>query len=124
MWENESLGKYVQKRLREKGIEDKTVADTLNLSVKTVPKIYLQTEIPCDRIAKISVLVDENLYLDFFGRKEPLKSLLNRDKQQLIEIVSRLESLNDRNAKTIQDKDRIIELQNKLILELEKKLKH
>lgn len=122
MDEKESLGKYIQRRLREKGIEDKTVADALNLSVKTVPKIYLQTEIPCDRIAKISILLDENVYLNYYGKEEPLKSILNRDKQDLLERILKFEELTELNNKIIIDKESIIELQNKLIAELEEKL--
>jgi len=122
MDEKESLGKYIQRRLRERGIEDKAVADILNLSVKTVPKIYKQSEIPSDRIAKISILLNENVYLHYYGSKEPLKSILNQNTQELEEKVARLEVLVEQYTKTIDDKDHIIELQNKLIAELEEKL--
>jgi len=122
MDEKELLGKYVQRRLRERNIGDKAVADILNLSIKTVPKIYQQTEIPCDRIAKISILLNENVYLNYYGQEEPLKSILNQETQNMEERVSRLEELNEQHIKTIKDKDSIIELQNKLIAELEEKL--
>lgn len=122
MDEKESLGKYVQRRLRERNIADKAVADILNLSVKTVPKIYQQTEIPCDRIAKLSILLNENIYLDYYGKEEPLKSILNQGRQELVEKVQRLEDLNEHSMKIINDKESIIELQNKLIAELEEKL--
>ncbi|MGV6946449.1 hypothetical protein [Sphingobacterium sp. CZ-2] len=122
MDEKESLGKYIQQRLRERGIEDKAVADILNLSVKTVPKIYKQSEIPSDRIAKISILLNENVYLHYYGSKEPLKSILNQNTQELEQKVSKLEALIEQHTKTIDDKDHIIELQNKLIAELEEKL--
>lgn len=122
MDEKESLGKYVQRILRERNIGDKAVADTLNLSVKTVPKIYHQTEIPCDRIAKISILLNENVYLNYYGKEEPLKSILNQDRKELVEKVQKLEDLIEERQKTIKDKDCIFELQNKLITELEEKL--
>lgn len=122
MDEKESLGKYIQRRLRERRIEDKAVADILNLSVKTVPKIYKQSEIPSDRVAKISILLNENVYLNYYGSKEPLKSILNHNTKELTEKVSRLEELNEQHANAIKDKDSIIELQNKLIAELEEKL--
>lgn len=124
MDEKEPLGKYIQRRVREKGVEDKTVADILNLSVKTVPKVYAQAEISCDRIASLSILLNEDLYLNYFGESEPLKSLLNRDKNELSEKVEELISLKDQYLSIIKDKDNIIALQNKLIAELEEKLKN
>lgn len=123
MAEKEILGKYIQGKLRGKGIEDKKVAEILSLSVKTVPKIYLQSEIPCDRIAKISILLDEDVYKDYYGNTEPLKSLLNREAQKLQDRISKLERVNEKNLETINDKNVIINLQNKLITELEEKLK-
>jgi len=122
MDEKESLGKYIQRRLRERHIEDKEVANILNLSVKTVPKIYSQSEIPCDRIAKLSILLNENLYLNYYGKEEPLKTILNQDREELAEKVQRLEDINEQSKKIINDKESIIELQNKLIAELEEKL--
>ncbi|MDR2269528.1 MAG: hypothetical protein LBF27_01370 [Sphingobacterium sp.] len=123
MAEKEPLGKYVQRRIREKGIEDKIIADILNLSVKTVPKVYAQTDIPCDRIAKLSILLNEDLYLNYYSSSEPLKTILNREKQELNEKILELESQQDQYLNIIKDKDSIIILQNKLISELEEKLK-
>lgn len=73
MGENEPLAKYIQRRLRGRNIGDKAVANILNLSVKTVPKIYQQTEIPCDRIAKLSILLNENIYLKLLRQRRTAK---------------------------------------------------
>lgn len=123
MSENEILGKYIQKRLREKGIEDKEVAEQLNLSVRTVPNMYQQSEIPVNRIAKLSILLDEDIYLNYFGTKEPLKSILNRSLKTIEEQLLILEEINEFNLSALNDKNNIIELQNKLIKELEDKIK-
>ncbi|HAU53052.1 MULTISPECIES: hypothetical protein [Sphingobacterium] len=112
----EILGKYIQRKLRGKGIEDKDVARSLNIALRSVPYIYKQTEISSERLAKISILLDENIYLDYYGDEEPLKSLLNRE-------TNKLKELNEKGLAVIDDKNLIIELQNKLIVELEEKLK-
>jgi hypothetical protein len=102
MDETDDLGRYIQGRLRAKNIEDKEVATLLNISVKTVPKIYPSKDIYSDRLAKLSILLNEDLFLDFYGKKEPLKTLLNKEKTQLLDELAKANSDNEQQKKLIE----------------------
>ncbi|MFC7526814.1 hypothetical protein ACFQRK_22850 [Parapedobacter sp. GCM10030251] len=101
MDENEDLGRYLQKKLRDKGIEDKAVADALNISLRSVRNIYPLKDIYAERLAKFCVLLDEDLFLQYYGQNEPLKSILNREKTALDQEVTRLRELNEEKERMV-----------------------
>ncbi|WP_090607684.1 hypothetical protein [Parapedobacter koreensis] len=101
MDENKDLGRYLQKKLRDKGIEDKAVADALNISSRSVRNIYPLKDIYTDRFAKFCVLLNEDLFLQYYGQSEPLKSILNREKVALEQEVARLRELDEEKERLI-----------------------
>lgn len=101
MDEKEDLGRYIQKKLRDKGIEDKVVANELNISVRSVEKIYPLKDVYSERLAKFCVLLDEDVFSQYYGQDEPLKSILNRERVALEEKISRLTELNEEKERLI-----------------------
>ncbi len=110
MEENDDLGRYIQARLRAKNIEDKDVAAILNISVKTVHKIYPNKDLYSERVAKFCLILNENIFLDFYGKKEPLKTLLNKDIADLISELSKSKS-------EIEEYKKIVGILNTQLLE-------
>ncbi|RXF71964.1 hypothetical protein [Arcticibacter tournemirensis] len=102
MQEHDELGKYLQKKVREKRITDKVIANFLNISEKTVPKIYPLKDISSERLSKFCILLDEDLFSGYYGEKEPLKSILTGDKLVLENEVDRLKKLNKENETLIE----------------------
>lgn len=102
----EELGRYIQRRLREKNVPDSEVAKALNISPKTVQKIYPLKDIYSERLSIFCKLLNENIFSDFYGQSEPLKSIINRT------------TLNTDDGL----KDELIEIQKKHIQVLEEKV--
>lgn len=119
MDENDDLGRYLQNKVRNKGIEDKEVANVLNISVRSVPKIYPLKDVYSDRLAKFCILLDENLFSDYYGQVEPLKSILNREKLGLEQEIARLNELNEEKARFIRYLKEEIESKNSSIENLQ-----
>ena len=108
MEKSEELGRYIQSRLRAKNISDNTVAASLNISNKTVQKIYPLKDIYTERLVIFCKLLDENIFKDFYSKDESLAKILNSDFE------------NDKISHQL--KDELIETQRKYILELEEKI--
>jgi hypothetical protein len=108
MDKSQELGRYIQSRLRAKNISDNAVAAALNISHKTVQKIYPLKDIYTERLTIFCKLLDENVFKDFYARDESLAKIFNSDF--------------DQDNKSHQLKDELIETQRKYILELEEKL--
>jgi|GEM_PF-6581768 len=94
MQESSDLGKYIQRRIKEKKLDKKAIADALNISVSTVSKIYPNKDIYSDRLAKFCILLNEDLFLDYYGQNDPLKTILNREKQELLNKIELLQNDN------------------------------
>jgi len=105
MDELDDLGRYIQSRLRAKGITDLQVAKALNISPKTVQKIYPLKDIYSERLSVFCELLEENVFLDYYGRSEPLKSILNKELKEA--------------QKLLKTKDELLDIQRKYINKLE-----
>lgn len=108
MAEFEDLGRYIQSRLRAKGVSDESVAKALNISPKTVQKIYPLKDIYSGRLSIFCKLLNENVFSDFYGRDDDLRLILDNEVVLLRSIVKSNEEL--------------LELQRKHITLLEEKL--
>lgn len=82
------IGQYVQKRLRAKKIRDEDVAKALSIDSSTVRKIYSSDDIYVNRLAIISILLDEDVYSNFFHIKEPLKRFKDREKKVWLDKIA------------------------------------
>ncbi len=103
-----TLGKYIQERVRLKGISDKAVAEALHVSVRSVPNIYAAKEIPTSRVALLSVLLKEDIYFDYYKDIESVGPVIKKQLDELMHQIKVLES-------TVFDKERLIQSQAALI---------
>lgn len=101
MDEKEDIGRYLQTKLRNKGIEDKEVGDALSIAPRSVRNIFPLKDIYAERLAKFCILLNEDLFSQYYGQDEPLKSILNREKVALEQEVARLFDLNEEKSRRI-----------------------
>lgn len=107
MKQTESIGKYIQQRLRSKKIEDKAVGDVLHIAPSTASKLY-STELTPERVAKLSVLLNEDIYFDYYKDEDKIGPIVNRRVVELSDKIKQLEN-------SIFDKERLIQIQADLI---------
>ncbi|MEI2294661.1 hypothetical protein [Sphingobacterium sp. ML3W] len=111
----ETIGKYIQKFLRFKGISNKDAAESIGLSESAFEKFLTKEDILISRLFKLSQFSAENL-MQFYYEKEPLASFR---KKEILEFQQKLEFANV----LIEKNNLIIENQTKYIKELENRLK-
>ncbi|MBL1410782.1 hypothetical protein [Sphingobacterium faecale] len=107
-----TLGKFIQERVRLKGITDKAVAEALHISARSVPNIYSAKEIPTSRVALLSVLLNEDIYYNYYKNFETVAPVVSAQIDDLIQKIKTLEN-------TIFDKERLIQSQAALIESLQ-----
>lgn len=118
---NISIGEYIRQKLRSKNISNKNAGNSIGLSESAFEKILTQNDIYASRLLKLSELSNENIF-EYYYNIEPIKSFLKQEAAQWKEKIEALEKSITIKEHTIEDKDQIIQLQNKLIAELEEKL--
>lgn len=111
----ETIGKYIQKILRFKGISNKTAGESIGLSESAFEKFLTKDDILISRLFKLSQFSGINL-LKYYYEKEPLESFR---KDEIYDLRQKLEY----SEIIIEKNDLIIETQKKYIKELEDKLK-
>lgn len=118
----DKIGEYIQKRLRAKNIEDKEAAGFLNIAPSTLRKKFPLDDLYISNIIDFSKLLDEDIILDFYYCKEPLKSL--RDKQVKLweDQIKALKEENTKQAVAIDQLNDHIKTQKELIASLRREL--
>ena len=109
-----TIGKYIQKSLRAKGISNKSAADSIGLSESAFEKFLTKDDILISRLLKLSQFTEKNL-LRYYYEKEPLVSFRKDEIRELQQKLEYAEILIEKN-------DLIIETQVKYIAELEEKI--
>lgn len=110
----ETIGKYIQKFLRYKGISNKDAGESIGLSESAFEKFLTKDDILISRLFKLSQFSERNL-LQYYYEKEPLLSFRKEENLELLQKLDYAETLIEKN-------DLIIETQTKYIKELENKL--
>lgn len=117
------IGKFLQKRARKSGMEDKDIAKYLHIAKSTLEKAYLNDEIYVSRLMKFCGIFGEDLFLEFYYEKEPLRSLRQRERETWNKKIQELTMSNEAKEKSIQYLEENNRIQNKLIASLEKDIK-
>ncbi|WP_312364903.1 hypothetical protein [Sphingobacterium sp.] len=110
----ESIGKYIQKFLRAKGISNKDAGESIGLSESAFEKFLTKDDILISRLFKLSQFTEMNL-LKYYYEKEPLASFRDEEFRELQQKLEHAKLLIEKN-------DIIIETQIKYIAELEEKI--
>jgi len=116
----EEIGRHIQRTLRFKGISNATAAGFIGLSESAFEKLLTKEDILVSRLLKLSQCAQEN-FLEYFYDKEPIQKFRLEEQriiQEKFEILQEKLKLKDQ---IIEEKERTIILQQKLIEELEKK---
>ncbi|WP_104382179.1 hypothetical protein [Sphingobacterium sp. HMA12] len=112
----ETIGKYIQKNLRFKGISNKDAGESIGLSESAFEKFLTKDDILVSRLFKLSQFAEIN-FIKYYQDKEPLKAFIQGEINDISQKLDFAEILLKKN-------DLIIENQVKYIKELEEKLKN
>lgn len=119
----EDIGKYLQKRARKSGLGDKEIAKLLNIAKSTLEKVYIRDDISVSRLMQFCAIFGEDIFLQFYYEKEPLKSLRMKEIEGWKVKIQELADDIRNKEKNIQYLEDHIRTQNKLIASLEKEIK-
>ena len=116
------LGKKVGEVAKSKGYSQSDLGKKVNLSKPGIASMYKRSGIDSDLLIKIS----EELDYDFFKHIYENTSIKKFKQQELANFISEIDTLKSENEllkRLVKKNDQILDLQFKLISELEEKLK-
>ena len=99
------IGQIIYRLIKQKGFKAKFVAEQINVSESSLFKIYTRETIDIDKLIRLSVLLETNLFLHYTESK-PLKIIFEKETAPL-----RLQIEQQQNSLTQKDK-RIKELED------------
>src|SRR5690625_3165127 len=76
---SDHIGKFLQKKARKSGLGDKEIAKLLNIAKSTLEKAYIRDDINVSRLMQFCAIFGEDIFLEFYYEKEPLKSLRKKE---------------------------------------------
>jgi hypothetical protein len=119
---SEKIGEFIHRKIKGKGLEDKQVAGFLNISPSTLRKTYPLEDMYISRIIEFCKLLGEDIILEFYYGKEPLKSMREKEIQEGNKKVQELSVINENQEKTIKQLQDHIETQKELFIALKKEI--
>ncbi len=118
---DETIGKYIQKHLRFNSISNKKAGEAIGLSESAFEKILMKDDILLSRLLKLSEYTGINFF-EYFFEKDPLLAFRKNENEKFTEQINNLNQSIKILKEQINDKCQIIELQNRLIENLQEKL--
>lgn len=117
----ESIGRYIQRTLRYKGISNEVAGQAIGISESAFEKILTKDDILLSRLLKLSKCAGVN-FLDYLNDKDPIAAFKKEEQQRSLEEIEMLNEKLKLKDEIIQEKERTIFLQQQLIDELRKQI--
>lgn len=111
----DTIGEFLHKKIKSKGLEDKQVAGFLNISPSTLRKTYPLDDMYISRLIEFCELLGEDIILEYYYSKEPLKSLRKIEIEKWNKDISELKAAVENKEQTIRQLREHISTQNELI---------
>lgn len=108
------IGEVIREKVKNKGLKADYVAKFISSSESNLFNIYRRKSIDIDKLIRFSQLLDENLFL-YYLNEEPIKSMFDKQVGLLQERVLNLENELKTKDEKLEDLNRIIGAQNKVI---------
>jgi len=99
------IGQIIYRLIKQKGFKAKFVAEQINVSESSLFKIYTRETIDIDKLIRLSVLLETNLFLHY-TESRPLKSIFDKETAPLrLQIEQQQKSLvqKDKRIKELED---------------------
>jgi len=112
----ESIGSFIHKKVKAKGLSDKQVAGYFNISPSTLRKYYPLKDMYISKIIEFCELLDEDLILDYYYNKEPLKGFRKRDMEKHQQELAELRMMLEQTKEMVGQLQKHIATQNDLIV--------
>lgn len=117
----ESIGRYIQRTLRFKGISNEAAGQAIGISESAFEKILTKDDILLSRILKLSKCAGVN-FLDYLNDKDPIAAFKKEEQKKSLEEIKILNEKLALKDQIIQEKERTILLQQQLIEELKNQI--
>jgi septal ring factor EnvC (AmiA/AmiB activator) len=111
----DTIGEFLHKKIKSKGLEDKQVAGFLNISPSTLRKTYPLEDMYISRLIEFCELLGEDIILEYYYSREPLKSLRKNETDKWGKEMAELKAALENKEKITQQLQEHINTQNELI---------
>lgn len=117
----ESIGRYIQRTLRSKGILNKDAGESIGISESAFEKLLTKDDILLSRLLKLSKFADINFF-EYLDDVEPISTFKKQIQDQLLNEIRILNEKLDLKEQPLNERERTIDLQQQLIEQLRKEL--
>jgi hypothetical protein len=111
----DTIGEFLHKKIKSKGLEDKQVAGFLNISPSTLRKTYPLDDMYISRLIEFCELLGEDVIVEYYYAKEPLKSFRKSEFEKWHKEIHELKATLENKEQTIRQLQDHISTQNELI---------
>lgn len=119
---SDTIGKYIQERLRKKNIKNEEAAGFMNIAASTLRKYFPSDDLYISKLIDFSKLLDEDIISDYYYSREPLKSIHYREIKKWEEQIAALKATAGRQEEIIEHLKDQINTQKELILALKREM--
>ena len=110
------IGQIIYRLIKQKGFKAKFVAEQINVSESSLFKIYTRETIDIDKLIRLSVLLETNLFLHY-TESQPLKSIFDKGTAPLrLQIEQQQKSLVQKDKRINELEDMKDTLQKMIML--------